>query len=418
MARVFKIVGRDAKKSARWYGKVKEGGKWLRVKLFTDKTASERGLNDRQRAADQRESGVRTPAMEFASLPLSKHVADYLASMRLQKPSDDSMRIAEWMLNNVVKRGKWAKLRDITTDSMRLILTALETEAKTPAYQNCYIKRAKAFVNWLGREGRLTGNPLSNLKRVDERNGKRNRARRALTDAEARALLSVAPVDRREKYAWALYAGLRRSELADLRYGDLRLDGPTPFIQLRAEQTKNGKDDVLPLHPYLVSLIAGRTGEATGHVVLSVPDMKTVLKDLTKAKIDLADKNGRRADYHALRHTFCTNLDRTGCSFTTKRVLMRHADSGVTEGYSHSRLAELQSAIERLPELGICGPQVGPNSGHSPATVGSQNGGCGEAQLRYDTGVGIDMQSLAYLGSQNEHNPFISKGLGPSTQVD
>ena len=43
MARVFKIVGRKAKRSACWYGKVKDGGKWLRVKLFTDKTASERG---------------------------------------------------------------------------------------------------------------------------------------------------------------------------------------------------------------------------------------------------------------------------------------------------------------------------------------------------------------------------------------
>ena len=61
MARVFKISGRDAKKSGSWYGKVKDGGKWLRVKLFTDKTSSERRLNDLQRAADQRESGLEHP---------------------------------------------------------------------------------------------------------------------------------------------------------------------------------------------------------------------------------------------------------------------------------------------------------------------------------------------------------------------
>lgn len=399
-------------------GKVKDGGKWQRAKLFTDKTASERRLNDLQRSADQREAGVRTPAMEFASLPLSKHVADYLASMRLQKPSDDSMRIAEWMLNNLVKRGGWSKLRDITTDNLRSILASLEAEEKTPAYQNCYIKRGKAFVNWLIREGRLVGDPLANLKRINERNGIRRRARRALTDAEALALLSVAPVERREKYAWTLYAGLRRKELGHLRYGDLKLDAPLPYIQLRNEQTKNGEADVVPLHPYLLTLIAGRTGEASACVLSSVPDIKTVKKDLIKAGVVFVDAHGLRADFHALRHTFCTNLDRTGCSFTTKRALMRHRDSGVTEGYSHARMEELQTAIERLPAPAFADHRLDQTPVVQRQALTVIGGGCSEAQPRYDTGVVNNMQSMAYIGSQNALNSLFCNELWPSTQVD
>jgi integrase len=239
-----------------------------------------------------------------------------------------------------------------------------------------------------------------------------------LIDDEAFALLKAAPVARREKYAWSLFAGLRRGELADLRYGDLHLDAPKPFIKLREEQTKNGKSDVLPLHPYLVKMLNGRTGAADARVVSSVPDMKTVTKDLLRANVELVNKAGRRADYHALRHTFCTNLDRTGCSFTTKRALMRHADSGVTEGYSHARIGELAAAIDRLPSPPIADHQLDQSRvfHRHPLTVIDQP--CGVTQPRYTPAVVVDSQLCASIDLNSVHNLSIDKHLGPSTQVD
>jgi integrase len=354
MASVFKITGRKGKKLAHWYGKIAVStDKRIRVKLFTDKTASERRLMELQREADQRASGVRTVAMDYAMVSVDQHAKDYLESLRLEKRDTGTLRIGEWTLDKLIEWGKWHRISDVTADSMRNILTGLDRQGLTPSYQNKFIMRAKAFVHWLQREGRINADPLANLKRVDERNGRRTRARRALTDAESSALLLNSPEDRREKYAWAILAGLRRSELKELRWGDLRLNAPRPFIQLRPEQTKNGNADALPIHPYLLNMIQQRMpGMPETSVVASVPDMKTMKKDLSRAGIALADAKGRRADYHALRHTYCTNLDRTGCSYTTKRALMRHSDSGVTEGYSHARLDELYAAIERLPYPG------------------------------------------------------------------
>lgn len=49
--------------------------------------------------------------------------------------------------------------------------------------------------------------------------------------------------------------GLRRGELRQLRWGDLHLAAPQPYVQLRAENTKNRKADVLPLHPDLAALL-------------------------------------------------------------------------------------------------------------------------------------------------------------------
>src|SRR5205823_2545623 len=83
-------------------------------------------------------------------------------------------------------------------------------------------------------------------------------------------------------------------------------------------------------------------------VLRSVPDLKTLVKDWARAGVAFADDKGRRLDYHALRHTFQTNLDKTGCSRATKKRLMRHAAGDVTDGYAHAELAEMFAALKRL----------------------------------------------------------------------
>ena len=59
MARVFKMTGRDGKRLANWYGKVKVAPTHRRrVKLYTDKIASEKRLRELQIEADRAASGV------------------------------------------------------------------------------------------------------------------------------------------------------------------------------------------------------------------------------------------------------------------------------------------------------------------------------------------------------------------------
>jgi hypothetical protein len=74
-------------------------------------------------------------------------------------------------------------------------------------------------------------------------------------------------------------------------------------------------------------------------------------KALKVAGIEMADDQGRRLDFHALRHTFQTLLDRTGCSRATKKKLMRHANEDVTDGYAHAELAEMLSAAHASPDF-------------------------------------------------------------------
>lgn len=110
----------------------------------------------------------------------------------------------------------------------------------------------------------------------------------------------------------------------------MHLDGPRPFIAVRAATTKNKKTAQQPL---LASLAAARRAfcdreQATeGKVFRSgVPSAKTLRKDLTACGIPYLDELGRRVDFHALRHTFNTMLQRAGVPPRIIMELMRHSD--------------------------------------------------------------------------------------------
>jgi hypothetical protein len=109
-------------------------------------------------------------------------------------------------------------------------------------------------------------------------------------------------------------------------------------------------------------------------VVRSVPDIKTVKKDLKRAKVEFIDQQQRRLDFHALRHTFSTALDRTGCSRATQKRLMRHASGDITDGYSHAELAEMLVAIARVPSPTTPAVQVKTGTDDAPVRIGETKG--------------------------------------------
>lgn len=440
---VFKIAGRNGKKSNCWYGKVKDCGGWKRVKLFTDKKASVTRLSDLQRVTDQRASGMITADAERLSLPIAELAKQYVDSLRIQHTDAEHIRISEWMLNRMIKVGQWKRFQDITPSVVESMLPKL---AKTASYQNKFIVRAKAFIHWSLPEGWI--DPLKKLKRVKEKGAKKTRERRAGSDAEVRALFSIKmPEDRKLAYALAAFNGLRRNEVNGLLGGDLQLDVPIPFVGLRQKQAQNDSRDYIPLHPYVLKLLRGRDLVAEKKLLSSVPDIKTMKRDLDRAGVKLTDVQGRRLDYHALRHTFQTGLDRTGCSRATKKRLMRHAHEDVTDGYAHAELAEMSSALNRLvsTELEVQNCPRGINAGvvggmsdsemsdHQLDQATTAYGrsltpmniqavldplACSTLDFCYNLAAGMDLQSPALIGIHDVAQAVYTYEFRPSTQVD
>src|SRR5688500_4210119 len=65
-----------------YYGKVQLApGRWKTVTLFTDKTASERALNDRQKQVDRGAAGMSSAKTDRLRLPLPELVKLYVQNL-------------------------------------------------------------------------------------------------------------------------------------------------------------------------------------------------------------------------------------------------------------------------------------------------------------------------------------------------
>jgi hypothetical protein len=111
----------------------------------------------------------------------------------------------------------------------------------------------------------------------------------------------------------------------------------------------------------------------------------------------LTDAAGLRLDFHALRHSFQTSLDRTGCSRATKKKLMRHANEDVTDGYAHAELTEMLTALMRLPSPQFL-PQVALKTGTDNAPLSIANAR-ESADHQLDHRLTAERQSTASSGA-------------------
>ena len=77
--------------------------------------------------------------------------------------------------------------------------------------------------------------------------------------------------------------------------------------------------------------------------------MDQVRTDLKAAGIAFIDESGRRADFHSLRHTFCTNLQRAGTHQRELMELMRHSDRRLSDRvYTDTNLLGINEAVQKL----------------------------------------------------------------------
>lgn len=81
--------------------------------------------------------------------------------------------------------------------------------------------------------------------------------------------------------------------------------------------------------------------------------MRPVKKDFQAAGIAELDERGRKADFHALRMTFCTLLADAEIPERVRQELMRHRDPRMTnQTYTDPARLRLAEAMAKLPRLG------------------------------------------------------------------
>ena len=326
----------------------------------------EKIVAEQQQEAD---SGIPLSQLrEAGDRPLKDHLADYLGDVAARNRAPMYVKELARYVGTLIDACKWVYPRQIRADDF----TAWRARQKTTSAKtkNEYLAGMRTFDKWMVQHQRMSADPLDVVGKVETR-GQRVFERRALSQQEQSRLLATTPMPRRAAYAVALYTGARRGELQALQWGDVILDNGAPILKLRACTTKNHQEAPIPLHSDVADLLRQMKPENADGAALvfgRLPRMKALLDDWKAASIAYKDAQGARADFHSLRHTFCTNLARAGVPVRLAMEAMRHSDARLTAlVYTDVSQLAVRPAIDKLP--GFAGP-ASQRASHTPDVSG------------------------------------------------
>ncbi|HEY8380772.1 MAG TPA: tyrosine-type recombinase/integrase [Microvirga sp.] len=144
----------------------------------------------------------------------------------------------------------------------------------------------------------------------------------------------------------ALLTGMRRREIAGLRWENIDLVGRT----LTVPKTKNGDSLRLPLSPQLVRLLEERRGlVGSSPWVFPTGSRHGHLQEVKSFVARVGARCGHRFTVHDLRRTFITIAEAIGTpTYTLKRLLNHRTAGDVTAGYIVMDVERLRRAMDEI----------------------------------------------------------------------
>ena len=376
MAFVFKPVvtskskGEKRRRRSKFYWAQYEdsGGRSVRRALklpgdrgITDKAVAESELRRLLKRLEREAAGLTDRFLATASTPIRKLAADFVRHLRHKRPRNGKP-VSRSHLKQVIRVVKWTidtasvrTLAELTEERTDHALGVLSERGRSPKTINHYRGRLHEMCEFGVRIAKLLEqNPVTAVA-IRETATDVRKVRRALTHDEARRLLAVAG-PRSLFYEVGLLTGLRIGEISALRWSDLDLDSERPAIVLRAEATKAGRAEDLPLHLALAQRLREAKppfSKPTDAVFKTTPARRTFYRDCERAGIQWrADDRGRTVDRHALRTTFISWLSASGAAPRIAQALARHTDINLTmQSYTDPGLLDKVGAIAGLPDL-------------------------------------------------------------------
>jgi len=175
---------------------------------------------------------------------------------------------------------------------------------------------------------------------------------KALTRDEVKRLLSVIPPTRRRDRLIVLLlygAGLRVSELCNLKKGDIDLDRALIIVR----SGKGAKDRVVPIPEFLAEEIRAylKTRSDSSEYLLVEERRKEKDRLSTKTVWYLLKKYGKKAGIevtpHKLRHSFATHMLERGVDIRAIQELLGHSNLSTTQIYTKVTVEHLRKAHEK-----------------------------------------------------------------------
>ncbi|MDY6954502.1 MAG: tyrosine-type recombinase/integrase [Thermodesulfobacteriota bacterium] len=396
--RIFKPLRKDKEGKPRryqkWYAEFKcHRSRLRRVTAFADKKASEElGRKLEKLVAARLTGGMLSPSLsawaetlpvaikkklvEFdllspetvaSSKSLAEHIADYKRYLKSNQNTRQHIRLVIARVEKIADECGFEFWSDITHGKAIQCLSDMREGKNGISIQtsNHYLVAIKSFCSWMVKDGRAMRSPVQHISRLNPRTDRRH-DRRELSPEEIRLLLEatrngevvhgMTGHDREMLYRLALETGLRWAELRSLKPSSFSFDSRPPTVMVEAAYSKRRREDTLPLRPEtareLKDYLAMKLPSSPAFPMWKGRGAEMLREDLEAADIEYKDESGRFADFHSLRHSYISNLARSGVHPKVAQSLARHSTITLTmDRYCHTRLEDQVEALELLPDI-------------------------------------------------------------------
>lgn len=380
---------------------------------------------------------------------LENHLADYTKALAAKGNTEKHTKHVKGRIERAFKGCGFKYWDDISASKLQVFLDKLRKTDKpdsdekrgiSPQTFNYYLNALKAFCRWMVKDRRAISSPLSHLDVLNTRVDRRH-DRRALGNEDLRKLMratrdgrdlfgrdrdgiivwQLSGLDRSVLYQLAVETGLRAGELRSLTPQSFSLGSGLSTVKVLAAYSKHRRDDTLPLRPATAAMLGeyllDRDPEKPVFQLPRREEIASVLRvDLEAAGIPYRDNSGLVVDFHALRHTFITNLAQGGVHPKTAQALARHSTITLTmDRYSHSERGDEAKALESLPDLSDASgsPDTDPDEESVSAVYLAQLDHLGEPARHSERLNGQDGRQSRSTGKQDENADSSDISMAP-----
>lgn len=186
-----------------------------------------------------------------------------------------------------------------------------------------------------------------------------------LTREESDRLLEATPKEDKPIVATAVKGGLRRGELLALEWGDVDFVALKIFVRRsvwkgKVTRPKGGRHREVDMSNNLVEALKAHR-HLLGKYVFCNPDGSMKTRDEIKRIVPSACKRAglRPLQWHALRHSFASQLTMDGVPLRVVQELLGHATIEMTMRYAHLAPSARRDAVATLDRPAKSGHQMG-----------------------------------------------------------
>ncbi|MFI5322075.1 MAG: tyrosine-type recombinase/integrase [Thermodesulfobacteriota bacterium] len=171
---------------------------------------------------------------------------------------------------------------------------------------------------------------------------------RVLKDSEFQRLYGAASDHFKPILLCAYMTGMRRSEIAKLKWKDVDLEEG----YIHVVEAKNGESRSIPIDEPLLSTLSDLSRDAVNEFVFTGPDSTPYTSSTSwkRTWCTTLRKSGiEKCRFHDFRHTFVSNLIvNEKEDFATVMALSGHKDISMLKRYSHTQEEAKKAAIKKL----------------------------------------------------------------------